>query len=238
MDARSRAQPARPRAEFRARRHRGPGRQARTQLSHAAEGVARSRRAARGARQAGAEERGERHRHEPLRSRHRGVPDGAASDLLRRPPGEDSALQQDERGGGPAQRGRGLSDRARRGSVRRRQDDLVPAAPAAGQAEGPGRDLRPGHGPDQGSVPEGRAQHRQDARLPRPGHGRAGPGQFQHPEDPRGRRQLRARRRGGDLLAVEAAPTSMHRASASTASAWGATGRCGSQATTGASPRW
>ncbi len=101
--------------------------------------------------------------------------------------------------------GRGLSDRARRGAVRRRQNDFVPLSPAAGPAQGAGGDLRAGHGPDQGSVSEGEPQHRAVARLSRAGDRRPRPGQFQHPENPLGRRQLRARRRGGDQLSDEAA---------------------------------
>ena len=56
------------------------------------------------------------------------------------------------RDGGPPLEGRRLPDRARRGAVRRRQDDLLPAAPAARPPQGAGGDLRAGHGPDQGGV--------------------------------------------------------------------------------------
>src|ERR1700730_2973896 len=74
-------------------------------------------------------------------------------------------------------------------------DDLVPAASPAGPPQCAGSDLRAGHGPEQGGVPQGRAQHRPLARLPYTRDGRTRPGQLQHAEDPRRSGQLRARGR-------------------------------------------
>ncbi len=162
-------------------------------------------RARRGAGQGRPEAGLQRHRVRALRPRHRGLPDGATPDLLRRSSGQNLSLQQDVGDGGPAHRGRVLSDRARGSAVRRRQDDLVPPAPFAGQAEGAVRDLRAGHGPDERSLHQGAQQHRHSARHARPVHGRPGAGLVQHAEDPRGGRRLRARGRGRDGLPAEAA---------------------------------
>ena len=96
----------------------------------------------------------------PLRPRDRGLPHGAASDLLRQPSGQDHLMKQDGGDGGPPLRSGGLPDRARGGPVRQRQDHLLPAAPAAGPPQGPGGDLRAGHGPDQGGVSQGVPQRR------------------------------------------------------------------------------
>ena len=86
--------------------------------------------------------------------------------------------------------------------------------------------------------PKAYPQHRALARLSRARHGRPGAGQLQPAEDPRREGQLRARRRRGDQLSHEAARGGREARSRSTASAWAATGRCGSRATTTARRRW
>ena len=88
MDARPRAQHARARSEFRARRSRSSGRQARAQLPHAAESLARSRGAARSARAARAGAGCPRDGDDALRPCHRSLSHGAAPDLLRRSSGQ------------------------------------------------------------------------------------------------------------------------------------------------------
>ena len=127
---------------------------------------------------------------------------GAAPDFLRQPSGQESAVPQAERNGRPPldvadypiERVEVPFDDGKTISC------LLHLLPDRRKA--PVVIYVPGMDQTKEVFPEGESQHRAVARLSRARDRRPRPGQLQHPENPRGRRQLRARGRGGDQLSA------------------------------------